>query len=259
MLFETPSHAELIEKVGVRPMISDIIEELLRLASAQGCSFPASFKDDAIESMLKPSETTTFMYQDFVARRPMEVETYLGSPIKLAYGVGVQVPRIETLYAILHNLNILNQNRPAPSGSPVISPPPPSAGRPPPRMSSASYPRPGPGTNGLPNGGPRPRGPSIGGPPRRGGPPPANGYGRGIGGYPRGPPSNQVSRRPSFENGEALGEEFSHLALIDDIPEGGVTGNYGMNGPAVDFDLRERELALRQREIQLRERDMGMG
>ena len=245
-------------------MISDIVEELLRLATAQGCSFPPDFKDEAIESMLKPSETNTIMYQDFLAKRPMEVETYLGSPIKLAHGVGLQVPRIETLYAILHNLNILNQNRPAASNSPVVGPPAPGAARPPPRLSSASFPRPGPGPgpgmNGMPNGATRSsRAPSMGGLPRRGGPPPAGGYGRGFGGYPRGPPSNQVSRRPSFENGDGLGEEFSHLALIDDIPEGGVAGGYGMNGSAADLDLRERELAIRQREIQLREREMHMG
>ena len=256
VLFETPSHTELIEKVGVRPMISDIIEELVRIAIAQDCTFPADFKDTAIESMLKPSEMNTIMYQDFLARRPMEIETYLGSPIKLAHMVGVQIPRIETLYAILHNFNILNQNRPAPSSSPTVGAPP-GAARPPPRMSSGSYPRPNPGMNGMPNGRSS-RAPSMTGPPRRG-PPPSNGYPpRGLGGYPRGPP-NQISRRPSFENNEALGEEFSHLALIDDIPEGDVAGSYGMNGSAADLDLRERELALRQREMRLRERELNSG
>lgn len=243
-------------------MISEIVEELLRIAAAQNCTFPSSFKDDTIESMLKATETNTIMYQDFLAKRPMEIETYLGSPIKLAHGVAVQVPRIETLYAILHNLNIMNQNRPTRSNSPAVGPA--GSARPPPRMSSASYPRPGPGMNGIngvPNGGGRSRGPSMAGPPPpRRGPPPANGFPpRGMGGYSRGPPSNQVSRRPSFENNEALGEEFSHLALIDDIPEGGVAGNYGMNTSVADLDLRERELALRHREMQLREREMGMG
>ena len=238
-------------------MISDIIEELLSIAAAQGCTFSSEFKENTIESMLKPSETSTIMYQDFLAKRPMEIETYLGSPIKLAQIEGVQVPRIETLYAILHNFNILNQNRPAPSSSPVIGAPP-GGNRPPPRMSSASYPRSGPGMNGMPNGR-NSRAPSMTGPPRRG-PPPSGGYPpRGMGGYPRGPPSNQISRRPSFENNEALGEEFSHLALIDDIPEGDVAGGYGMNGSAADLDIRERELALRQRELRMREREMNMG
>ena len=266
VLFETPSHVELLEKIGVRAMISDIIEELMQIAVAQGCSFPPDYTETTIESMLKPTEMNTIMYQDFLAKRPMEIETYLGSPIRLAQAVNVRVPRIETLYSILHNFNTLNQSRPPPpSGSPV-SAAPNSARGPPPRMGSGSYPRPGMNgmPNGMPNGGPRSRAPSMGGVPPRRGPPPVNGYGpRGPGGYPRGPPSNQISRRPSFENGD-LGEEFSHLALIDDIPEGDVAGGFGMGmgpmgGPVADIELRERELALRQREIQLREREMNMG
>ena len=244
-------------------MISDVIEELLSIAAGQGCSFPPGFTDNTLDFMCKPAEANTIMYKDFLAKRPMEIETYLGSPIKLAQVVGVRVPRIETLYAIMHNLNILNQSRPASGSSPIIGGPPAApagaARPPPPRMSSSSYNRPGPGMNGMSNGGPRSRAPSMGGQGPRRGPPPANGYGRGLGGYPRGPPSNQVSRRPSFENGEALGEEFSHLAFIDDIPEGDVAGGYGMNGSTADLDLRERELAIRQREMRLREREMNMG
>jgi len=121
VLFETPSHAELLEKVGVRSMISDVIDELLQLATAQGCSFPEDFKQRTIEAMVRPSETNSIMYQDFMAKRPMEVETYLGSPIKLAQGVSVRVPRIETLYALLHHFNIINQTRRANSRRPTAA------------------------------------------------------------------------------------------------------------------------------------------
>jgi hypothetical protein len=242
VIFDTPSHAALLDKVGVKALISDVFDELVALANAQECSFPADFKKTIMAEMIRPGEANSIMYQDFAAKRPMEVETYLGSPIKLAQSVGVRVPRIETLYAILHNLNIVNQQRKdVPVGSPMgMTPPVRLSSVPPPRamMNGAmngAGPGPGPGRG-------RGRAPSMNGPPpnmRRGPPPmnggPPNGYGRPVpgNGYP--PPRNQ-SRRGSLEGNDL--EEFSHLVLYDDIPESGES-NYGEGS---DLALREREL-----------------
>jgi hypothetical protein len=259
VLFETPSHAVLIEKTGVRQMISEVMEELLRIAQAQNCVFPSDFKKKTMDEMIKPTEIHSIMYQDFAARRPMEVETYLGSPIKLAQGVGVKTPRIETLYTLLHHINTVNQQRPKeiPMGSPMPGGGPPMQ----PRLSSAPPPR--PPMNGSAMGRGRARTSSMGVPPgmpgQRRGPPSMNG---GSNGYPRpmtngygGPPRpmGQQSRRGSMDND--LGEEFSHLVLYDNIPEGGEGMPYG---DVSDIALRERELMLRQREIALREQEMRM-
>jgi hypothetical protein len=258
IIFETPSHSALLEKVGVKALISEVFDELLAIAQAQDCIFPADFKQKVIADMVKPSEANSIMYQDFAAKRPMEVETYLGSPIKLAQTVGVRVPRIETLYAILHNLNIVNQQR---KDVPVSSP---AVAQPPMRLSSAPPPR--PMMNGAPNGNGAGRGrgraPSMNGPPpgmRRGPPPmnggPPNGYARpmnGGNGYPQRNPNQ--SRRGSLDGNDL--EEFSHLVLYDDIPESGES-NYGGEGQG-DIALRERELMLRQRELALREQEMRM-
>ncbi|KAI9768949.1 MAG: hypothetical protein M1840_004545 [Geoglossum simile] len=256
VLFETPSHVALMDKVGVKSMITDIIDELMQLAKAQGCNFSADFPQKTIASMSQASEAHSIMYQDYLARRPMEVETYLGSPIKLAQEVGIRVPRIETLYALLHNLNVVNQTRTAAS-SPVTTGPPP-------RLSSAPLPR-GPPMNGgrggrLPSGGMPP--------PGRRGPPPQN----GMNGYPPRPNGNgflppprmpqNLSRKDSFET-DGL-DEFAHIALYDDIAEGGpdVAGDFpGMsngNGSHSDLALRERELMLRQRELALREHEYNL-
>jgi hypothetical protein len=193
------------------------------------------------------------MFQDYAAKRPMEVETYLGSPIKLAQGVNLRVPRIETLYPILHNLNIVNQQRKdvvSPVGT--VAPPVRLSSVPPPRhMMSAAL-----NGNGPPRG--RGRAPSMNGPPpgMRRGPPsmnggPPNGFGRPMtgNGYP---PRNQ-SRRGSLEGNDL--EEFSHLVLYDDIPESGES-SYGGDGS--DLALRERELMLKQRELALREQEIRM-
>jgi hypothetical protein len=255
--------------VGVKALVSEVFDELLSIAQAQKCTFPPNFKEKVMEEMAKTSDTNSIMYQDFSAKRPMEVETYLGSPIKLAQGVGVNVPRIETLYAILHNLNIVNQQRkdlPAASPGVAINAPPPrmgSAGPPPRAMMNGSM------NGGGPPGRGRGRAPSMNGVPpgmMRRGPPPVNGgapngYGRSMpsNGYPV--PSRNQSRRGSLE-GNDLGEEFSHLVLYDDIPEsgesvqGGPVGEGGREGS--ELALRERELMLRQRELALREQEMRM-
>jgi len=272
ILFETPNHAELIEKVGVRALITGVLDELLAVAKAQDCKFPADFRETTLQKMTQPQENNSTMWLDFEAKRPMEIETYLGSPLKLAQGVDVSVPRIESLYAILHHLNIANRNRPA-VPAPAPTPTPSNGnGMPPPRLSSAPLPRgpPGPGgpmmngngpmMNGngpMIKGGPRPgsRAPSInGGPPMRRGPPPGpNGYPPRMNGGPNG------QRRPSFEDGNNL-EEFSHLMLYDDIVgDGAPNGNYeGAGNSSNNLSLRERELMLRQRELQLREQELNM-
>ena len=240
-------------------MVSDIFDELIGIAQAQECSFPPDFKQRIMEEMVRSSETNSIMYQDFTAGRPMEVETYLGSPIKLAQSVGLKAPRIETLYPILHNLNLVNQQRKAAGIQAPMAPPVRLSSVPPPRQMM------GPAINGNGMGRGRGRTSSMNGPPpgmRRGPPPmnggppngyPPNGYGRPMtgNGYP---PRNQ-SRRGSIE-GDTLGEDFSHIALYEDltIPESGES-NYGDNP---DIALRERELMLRQRELALREQEMRM-
>ena len=195
----------------------------------------------------------------------MEVETYLGSPIRLSQETGVPVPRIETLYAVLHNLNIVNRNRPKMDAlAPPMQPGSPSGTPSPlPRMSSQGPPR--SVSNGIPNGNgmplprPRPRGSSQMGPgpgpgpgmrrppPMNGGPP--NGYGR-----PHGMGNGRVpSRRGSMEAADL--EEFSHLVVYDDIPEGGEVGYPPL---PQDLALRERELQIRQRELALREQELRL-
>lgn len=263
VLFETPNHAELLEKVGVRPLILGTIDELVTLATAQGCTFPPDFRETTIQKMTQPQDTNSTMYLDFEAKRPMEIETYLGSPLKLAQETDVAIPRIETLYAMLHHINIVNRTRPAqPTPSPAAPTP---GGGPPPRLSSAPLPR-GPGGpmmngNGPMKGGPRPgsRAPSInGGPPMgppmmRRGPPPMNGFPPRQNGYP-GP----MQRRPSMEGNDL--EEFSHLMLYDNMAEDGQANGYDGNMPASSSEmaLRERELMLRQKELALREQEFNM-
>ncbi|KAJ0424323.1 ketopantoate reductase PanE/ApbA-domain-containing protein [Aspergillus carlsbadensis] len=246
VMFDTASHKQLLEKVGVRQLVSDVIQELVDLAKAYGCSFPVDFSQKTIDKMTA-IDTPSTMYQDFQSRRPMEIETNLGSPIKLATELGVKIPRIETLYAMLHHINTTNLTKPRDS-------PPPAMAQPPPRVSSVPPQR---------NGPMRPpssaRVPSGMLPPRRG--PPT------LSRPPSAQPIPHGGRIPHEPSLEGL-EEFSHLVLYDDAPDGAMpppaTNGYhdvspnGAPPAAAQLALRERELALRQRELMLREQEMGM-
>jgi len=263
VMFDTASHSALMEKTGVRQLVSDVIDELISLASAQGCELPATFKEDTIKTQTAQTETTSIMWQDYIARRPMEVETYLGSPIKLAQSSGIKLPRIETLYAIFHNLNIVNQTRPkeAPAGYGPPAPGSPTGQAPMPRMANGG-PRPimngmPNGQGGVPRGQPRPRNssnysgppPGMRRPPQMNGGPPPNGLRPPMNGGPNGnPASRQASRRGSLEEHDL--EEFSHLVM------------YGEDGAdsadANGLSMRERELQIRQRELALKEQEMRM-
>ncbi|KAJ5325844.1 hypothetical protein MYU51_001149 [Penicillium brevicompactum] len=255
VIFESPNHTQLLEKTGARQLVTGIIDELVELATSLGCSFPKDFREKTIEKMTALEAPTT-MYQDFQARRPMEVETFLGSPVKLAIESNVRVPRVETMYALMHHANTVNQNKPRQDSPPASV----MGAQPPPRMSSAPSQRPmmNGGPPGPPSmrGGRTPSGMSMG-PPRRG--PPPGMMPRGPGG-PMPMPANRVPRDTSLEGLE----EFSHLVVYDGEGEPGVPHQNGNGhpesgpGPASDLTLRERELALRQRELQLREQEMGM-
>ncbi|KAL4757979.1 ketopantoate reductase PanE/ApbA-domain-containing protein [Aspergillus foveolatus] len=246
VIFESPNPKQLLEKMGVRQLVSDLIQELVDLATAHGCSFPNDFSQKTIDKMTS-IDTLSTMYQDFQHRRPMELETYLGSPIKLATQSGVKVPRIETLYALLHHVNTTNLNKPRDATPPAVA-------QPPPRVSSVPPPRNGPMRP------PSSRVTSGMMPPRRG--PPS----RPPSAQPH-PSAGRIPREPSLEGLE----EFSHLMLYEDAPDGATpqpaTNGYhdmspgGPPGPppsAADIALRERELALRQRELMLREQEMNM-
>ena len=80
--------------------------------------------------------------------------------------------------------------------------------------------------------------------------------GGGPNGYGRPPPMNGGSRAPSrrgsFEGNDL--EEFSHLVLYDDIPEGSEPSIAGD-----DYSARDRDMQLRQREMAIREQEMRMG
>jgi hypothetical protein len=249
-------------------MINGIVNELIDLSHALGCEFDTDFRDKIIATMKLPPTvegSSSVMYQDYLARRPMEIETFLGSPLKLAKNLAITLPRLEVLYALLHDKNQKNlkgEAPPSPGGNQGV----------PPRSSSMVPNGPGPRgpINGVKNrGGMGSRAPSLTAPnPMRRGGPYGNGFRPGNGSVVNGfgPQSGPYGRRDSTE-GENL-DEFSHVVLYENVADGafqdGSSGSFGEPSGGTgtpssgELALKERELAIRQREIELREREQHM-
>lgn len=251
VLCETPNHAQLLEQKGIRELVDGLMNELLTLAERQGCVFDADFKEKTIASMTTPTETPSITYQDFLHKTPLEVENLLGAPKELARKLEIPVPRIQTLYALFHARNTINLTKPA---NVPIAP----VGPQPPQQRAVSAPRPPMGMGpmmGAPNGNRSSRAPSMTGPPppRHMGPP-MNGYPRSPnnGMPPRGPASQQMARRPSFEDNNL--EEFSHLMLYDDVPEVPGAGGMSQNGSYPDLSgMGGQGLSQREQDYMMRQ------
>jgi len=100
--YVSPITADLIENYTI-PAIKSTLQELITLGRALG--FPDS-ATDVFESTraihVKPNSMhTPSMMLDAQRGKPFEVEVIIGEVVRMARFAGVDVPRVETLYALL--------------------------------------------------------------------------------------------------------------------------------------------------------------
>ncbi len=77
------------------------IAEVCALAAADGHPLPPDLADRQIEGTLRMPNFVSSMGQDRLAGRPMETEALLGNAVRIARRLGVAVPRLQALYALL--------------------------------------------------------------------------------------------------------------------------------------------------------------
>lgn len=86
-------------------LVQAVMEEVCAVAAAAGHALP----DDVVERMTtdtrKMTPYKTSMLLDYEAGRPMEVEAILGNAVRIARRLGVPVPHMETLYALMCGLS----------------------------------------------------------------------------------------------------------------------------------------------------------
>ncbi|KAK9460024.1 ketopantoate reductase PanE/ApbA C terminal-domain-containing protein [Lipomyces oligophaga] len=220
VLLDEPNLSTLIAVDHVRSAVVGTMSELLAIARSQGCTIDSkSFVKPSLEAAIAVSKPS-MMYQDYIAKRPMEIEVLLANPLRLASEAGIETPRLEMLYITLTRLNQMNQSKIGGPLTPLLASggyaPPPVSRQPPPIDTNAGR-RPSLSTRNsaqLASAG-------------------ANGY------------------TPSTAEGL---EEFSNLVVYGDTTTDGAPNGVPMN----QHTLRERELELRQREQALREQEYMM-
>jgi 2-dehydropantoate 2-reductase len=100
---------------------ADMVQDPELLEHLKGCidevftAIPVIFKREIPSSLAKPETILTStarnkgakpsMLLDWEAGRPMELEVILGNPIRIARAHGIQMPRLQTLYALLKSAN----------------------------------------------------------------------------------------------------------------------------------------------------------
>lgn len=90
-------------------LVTDVMEEVVLIAQALGhTNITSDFAREQLQRALERKGTKGIepsMLVDVLNGRRMEVEVILGNPIKVAREAGVDVPRMETLYALLKALD----------------------------------------------------------------------------------------------------------------------------------------------------------
>ncbi|MBN2403425.1 MAG: 2-dehydropantoate 2-reductase [Spirochaetes bacterium] len=92
---------EMIEDKNILRIAIELMKEVKRIAITDGINVT----DNDINSMIEKTKIMvpyqTSMLLDFEGHRPMEVDAILGEPLKVARKSGIDVPRMEVLYAEL--------------------------------------------------------------------------------------------------------------------------------------------------------------
>ncbi|KAJ6258496.1 2-dehydropantoate 2-reductase [Drechslerella dactyloides] len=99
------SNRAMAEDPELAEHVRGVMDEVLTTApKVLGAPFPAEFAsaDSILASTRRNvSGSRPSMWGDWEAGRPMEIEVIIGNPIRLARAKGLEMPRMQTLYALI--------------------------------------------------------------------------------------------------------------------------------------------------------------
>lgn len=97
------------------PELSDLVvalmKEVVAIANARHINLTWQDAEANLANTKKFPPFQTSMLQDYLAKRPLEVEAILGNPLRMARECNVAVPHLETMYALLKSINTERQKR----------------------------------------------------------------------------------------------------------------------------------------------------
>jgi len=95
---------EILADEGLRHLIHELMEEVIRVAGQLGHEIPETFIEDQIVRTYPMGAYKPSSMIDHVEGRPVEVEAIWGEPVRQAKRVGVDMIRTEMLYRLLKKL-----------------------------------------------------------------------------------------------------------------------------------------------------------
>lgn len=93
--------AQMLATENAEELIRRIMLELCAIAESEGIHLPDQAVTDMIEYTRAFIAYKPSMLQDFNAGRPLEVESIVGEPVRIARRNGVAAPMLETVYALM--------------------------------------------------------------------------------------------------------------------------------------------------------------
>jgi 2-dehydropantoate 2-reductase len=94
----------LLADEGLRTLARRLMEEILEAAAKFGHAIPRAFMDLQFERTVKLGKYEPSSLIDFREGRALELEEIWGEPVRRAKSVGVPVPRLEMLHALIRRL-----------------------------------------------------------------------------------------------------------------------------------------------------------
>ena len=108
------STKQLVEDPSSLALCESIVDEVHAAAAICGVSVPTSMKRKTIDNTHRMVPYDSSMRLDFLNRRPMEIESIFGNPLRAVAESDGSMPRVEMLYQQLHFLNAKNTIAPRP-------------------------------------------------------------------------------------------------------------------------------------------------
>lgn len=92
---------EMTDRGNLEKLCSDIMYEIIAVARSNGIELAESLVSENIEYTRNFTPYATSMLADFRRKRPLEVEAIVGNVCRIAQANNVEIPRIQTIYALL--------------------------------------------------------------------------------------------------------------------------------------------------------------
>ncbi|NEP80817.1 MAG: putative 2-dehydropantoate 2-reductase [Okeania sp. SIO3B3] len=99
---------EMMRDINTRNLITEIMQEVLEGAKSCQCQIPDSYIQNMLDHTNKLNPYLTSMKIDYDRRRPLEIESIIGNPLRMAGAAGIQLDKIRMLYQQLKFLDTRN-------------------------------------------------------------------------------------------------------------------------------------------------------